>query len=683
MNNKILNLKESFIEKQQKLQNAARILKEEFVGIDNIIDQVINNVNSWYCFPNLQEKPLIINLWGLTGVGKTSLIQRLAELIDFKDFFYRIDMGKKGGSFSFSHALDELCENKDTAPVMIALDEFQHARTLVGPMRQEISEDKGRMVWELIDSGRVQHFSWTNGIWSFETYISKLSDIIAEGVKVEKGYVITKKNLYCKEFEIECKKNEKVLFIPESKYQKIIDFAERRHGLKLKKDLQMALLSMDEIETVNLLYKIIKRAKRPSIKNFSKAIIFVLGNLDEAYTMGANFNVDIDADEFHNLSLKINIPKIKKALRHRFRDEQISRLGNIHIIYPAFNRRNYEQIIDLQLKKLAINMNKQTDLFFEFESSISQMIYKEGVYPTQGVRPIYTTINQLIKNNITQFISQIFSINASIDTLRFSIENNTLKCKYLSSSQIVDNKEIKIVLSLNELRKPTLDNLQAITAVHESGHAVVGYFLLQTIPEFIYSVTTDSDISGFTYSRSRQKYTVRNQIIQEVAMMLGGYIAEELIFGKENITTGSQSDIDKATGFLSDMYLKNGMSAIPIRTSIPSPNTSNEYHNYEAAQEEMKISIIKATNLAKTVLQKEKKLLLVMANYLSINSSLQKEEIQKIIDNERTDKHSYSIVSHNYDYRQSIKTQLNKISNEQLLLTPPQSIVMMNKEVDS
>ncbi len=231
MNNKILNLKESFIEKQQKLQNAARILKEEFVGIDNIIDQVINNVNSWYCFPNLQEKPLIINLWGLTGVGKTSLIQRIAELIDFKDFFYRIDMGKKGGSFSFSNALDELCENKDTSPVIIALDEFQHARTLVGPMRQEISEDKGRMVWELIDSGKVQYFSWKYGILAFEEYLSKLSDIISEGVKVENGYVKTKKTLYCKEFDIDNKDNKKVLFIKESKYQKILDLAERRHGL--------------------------------------------------------------------------------------------------------------------------------------------------------------------------------------------------------------------------------------------------------------------------------------------------------------------------------------------------------------------------------------------------------------------------------------------------------------------
>jgi len=129
--------------------------------------------------------------------------------------------------------------------------------------------------------------------------------------------------------------------------------------------------------------------------------------------------------------------------------------------------------------------------------------------------------------------------------------------------------------------------------------------------------------------------------------------------------------------------LKNGMSAIPIRTSIPSPNTSNEYHNYEAAEEEIKIGIIKATNLARTVLHKERKLLLVMANYLSTYSSLQKEEIQKIIENERTDKYSYSIVSHNYDYRQSIKTQLNEFSNEQLLIAPPQSIIMMNKELVS
>ena len=82
-----LDLKNDFLNKQAVLDNARKVLKQEFIGIDKIIDEIIDNVSSWFFLPNLQEKPVIVNLWGLTGVGKTSLVNRLVELIDFEDSF--------------------------------------------------------------------------------------------------------------------------------------------------------------------------------------------------------------------------------------------------------------------------------------------------------------------------------------------------------------------------------------------------------------------------------------------------------------------------------------------------------------------------------------------------------------------------------------------------------------------
>jgi cell division protease FtsH len=258
-----------------------------------------------------------------------------------------------------------------------------------------------------------------------------------------------------------------------------------------------------------------------------------------------------------------------------------------------------------------------------------------------------------------------------------------LKCEYISANQIVDSKEITIVLSLNELRKPKQDNLQAITAVHESGHAIVGYFLLQSIPEFIYSVTTDSDIAGFTFSRSDQEYTYRGQIIKTAAMMLGGYAAEEVVFGKEYLTTGSQNDIDRATAFLSDMYKKNGMGNIPLRISIPMEATANEFHDYSAVEDEIKIGIVKAMEMAKEILLKEKRMLLVMSEYLSNERSLHKAEILRIIENEKSGKNSHLLKVDDFDFRLSLKQQLESINIEHPLMASQQSIVMMNKEIVS
>ena len=74
------DLKEEFNSKKEVLENARMILKKEFIGIDKPIDAVIDNINSWFMLSNIQERPFIINLWGLTGVGKTSLITSLNVL---------------------------------------------------------------------------------------------------------------------------------------------------------------------------------------------------------------------------------------------------------------------------------------------------------------------------------------------------------------------------------------------------------------------------------------------------------------------------------------------------------------------------------------------------------------------------------------------------------------------------
>ena len=81
-------------EKRVVLNNAVIQLKKEFIGIDSIIDQIANTITSWFFFPEIQDRPIIINLWGLTGIGKTSLIKRLTELIGFSEHYFRFDLGE-------------------------------------------------------------------------------------------------------------------------------------------------------------------------------------------------------------------------------------------------------------------------------------------------------------------------------------------------------------------------------------------------------------------------------------------------------------------------------------------------------------------------------------------------------------------------------------------------------------
>ena len=155
MNTKLVPLKEEFIAKQLLLENARVQLKKEFVGLDKIIDELLNNIRSWFTLNSIQEKPMIVNLWGLTGVGKTALLERMVYLIDQKEIYYRFDLGDKSNNNSLRAGIEQLCGFNEDYPVIITLDEFQHARTLEATQKKEINKESNRQVWDLIDSGKI------------------------------------------------------------------------------------------------------------------------------------------------------------------------------------------------------------------------------------------------------------------------------------------------------------------------------------------------------------------------------------------------------------------------------------------------------------------------------------------------------------------------------------------------
>lgn len=675
MTKKLNDLKKVFSEKSEILEKAKSTLKKEFIGIDNIIDEVIENVRSWYILSNLQEKPAVINLWGLTGTGKTSLVLRLMELIGFEDKTFRFDLGEKDGNRSFQNALTDLCENPDDSPIVIILDELQHSRTVKGPFREEIENDKNRMIWELIDSGKVSYIEWKMGLWSVERMSKQLNDLINAGVVVSNGVVVHQKELFMNEMGIELDEeaNESLLFVQEHEYNSILSLAGDYFGFKLKADIQNHLLKLDGPQTINFLFKVIQKAARPSIKSFTKAIIFILGNIDEAYTMSGNLTADISADEFHEMSLRIKVPDIKRALRARFRDEQIARLGNIHIIYPALNAHSYREIIKLELKKISERTFNMLELQVEFDDSIIDEIYKEGVYPTQGARPLFTTIHQMVKSKLSIYLNEILKNHLNVDRLVVLSKDQALTCQFYKSKTLKHEYSTPINYNLDNLRQAKKNEEQAIAAVHEAGHAVLSIALLKVVPEVVVSVTSDSEAMGFMFSKDKKTYVSRKDLIPKTAMLLGGIVAEEIIFGEENLTSGGSQDIKMATEALMTLYKDHGFGAIPISHGS---NQQEEkiYHQVDDVEQEVRSIIEQSKLLAKEELIKEKALLLELADILSEKPRIEKEEILELIKF-----HSNISLETSRDYyRRTLKHQV--MTKSVLAETLQSNPLVLNKE---
>jgi cell division protease FtsH len=99
-----------------------------------------------------------------------------------------------------------------------------------------------------------------------------------------------------------------------------------------------------------------------------------------------------------------------------------------------------------------------------------------------------------------------------------------------------------------------------ITAYHEMGHAIVGHFLEHTDDVHKISIISRGQALGYTISLPREdRYlTTKTSLMQQLAAILGGRAAEELVFNE--VTTGAANDLEKVTSISKQMIMRFGMS---------------------------------------------------------------------------------------------------------------------------
>ena len=188
------------------------------------------------------------------------------------------------------------------------------------------------------------------------------------------------------------------------------------------------------------------------------------------------------------------------------------------------------------------------------------------------------------------------------------------------------------------------DREKEIIAYHEAGHALVAHTLPNADPVHKISIIPRGRALGYTLTLpTEDKYLVtRSELIDELAMLLGGRVSEEMIFG--DITTGDQNDIERATKIARQMIMEYGMSDKlgPVtlghkqeqvflgRDFAAEPNYSDKVA-YEIDQEVRRL-VEEAHKEAEHIITEQRGRLDVIAKILIDRETIDKEELLELLD---------------------------------------------------
>ncbi len=476
----------------EKLQQARADLKAHFLGIDDIIDNVIDLMTFWYTNPEAIDRPVIINLWGMTGTGKTDFVRRLASALElpFEE--------KQMCSTAYGAISDEI----PTGRGVLLIDEFQRwAHKDEAGNRKDVPGYQD--LWMILSDGKVS-------ISIEETKREFLRSVLRHRRREQNASPTTKKVL-----------DPSPVIAREGD-----DGFWNSQALWLIRRLSPSVsyedaMFLSEEESEALCFKIIAEVSAAPVRDFSKYLIFICGNLDGLYEFSDHVSEqDLPADYIHDCSKRLTASSAKIQLGKIFFPEQVARLGSNHMIYKALSSSAYEALIRRRIQFHVDRIKEKTGKSFTPTDDLIDFIYRNGVFPVQGVRPLYSYIDGIMFTSV----------------LPLAYEQ--------ASGGVIDYVEGRIIVG--DMSRPLVGDRDALWAshpkdvlesscIHEMGHAAIVYGITGQWPDYI---LVNPSGGATIHSKSLS-------LMEDAAISCAGIAAEDM-FGFKTYT-GHSSDLQRFT----------------------------------------------------------------------------------------------------------------------------------------
>ncbi len=222
--------------------------------------------------------------------------------------------------------------------------------------------------------------------------------------------------------------------------------------------------------------------------------------------------------------------------------------------------------------------------------------------------------------------------------------------KKISNADLTEAFE-KVAIGPERKAKVMNEKEKLMTAYHEAGHAIVGHVLPDSDPVHKVTIIPRGGTGGVTWFLPPEdtSYTNVYEFKDILARAMGGRIAEEIIYGKDGITTGAGSDLRKATEIARDMVIEQGMGA-KLRDQVFHDDNGGmvfdkmtherPYSDDTAKQIDIEVRdlVEEARNRARIVLMNNRKSLDELAQALIKEETLDEHQVDEVLKNAKLPK---------------------------------------------
>lgn len=214
--------------------------------------------------------------------------------------------------------------------------------------------------------------------------------------------------------------------------------------------------------------------------------------------------------------------------------------------------------------------------------------------------------------------------------------------------KVIENEDVveafeKVAIGPERKSKVMSDKEKELTAYHEAGHAVVGHVLPDS--DMVHKVTIiprgpTGGVTWFIPPEDKSYHSVI-EFKDVLARMMGGRVAEEIVYGPDRVTTGAGSDLQKAAELARDMIMNQGMGKA-LRNQVFHTDEGmmlerlvheRQYSDDTAKviDDEVEALITEATNRARMVLKSNLPNLEALKKALLEKETVEADEVKQIL----------------------------------------------------